>query len=112
MRTRSLHLPILTLALLLCVPMQVTADTEGRALAQKVYDRPDGRDATSRAIMVLQEKGHSPRYRTLYSYRLDKGENETWSLLRFTKPADIDGTGLLTQNLPGDESNQWIYLPA
>ena len=103
---------LLATAFMLCLPAPVAADAAGKALAQKVYDRPDGRDASSRAIMVLKQKGHKPRYRKLFSYRLDKGRNEVWSLLRFTEPADIDGTGLLTLNLPGDETNQWIYLPA
>jgi hypothetical protein len=33
-------------------------------------------------------------------------------MIRFTDPADIEGTGLLTQDAADGTSNQWIYLPA
>ena len=48
----------------------------------------------------------------MYSYTLDKGEADRWGLMRFIEPADVDGTGLLTIDHPGDDSDQWIYLPA
>lgn len=88
------------------------ADTDGTALAQRIYDRPDGSDATSEAFMILTKKGSKPRHRKLFTYRLDNDKGETWSLTRFTEPADINGTGLLTHDRPGDDSSQWIYLPA
>ena len=88
------------------------AGTDGVALAQKIYDRPDGNDAASKAVMILTKEGSKPRYRTMYSYRLDNENGETWSLTRFTEPADISGTGLLSHDRPGDENSQWIYLPA
>jgi len=93
-------------------PISDEAEIAGRELAQRVYNRPDGRDGSSRAVMTLTEKGHSPRVRQMYSYRLDKGSGEVWSLIRFTFPPDIDGTGTLTQDFPGEDSNQWLYLPA
>ena len=91
---------------------QSLAETDGTALAKKLYDRPDGRDASLYTIMVLTKKGSKPRYRKLYIYRLDDENGETWSLIRFTVPADISGTGLLTHDRPGKDSSQWIYLPA
>jgi len=103
--------PIL-LVMLACMSSQSLAETDGTALAKKLYDRPDGKDAASHAIMILSQNGIKPRYRTLYTYRLDNANGETWSLMRFTEPADINGTGLLTHDQPGDESSQWIYLPA
>jgi hypothetical protein len=32
--------------------------------------------------------------------------------MRFTEPADIEDTALLTYNYPDKDNNQWIYLPA
>jgi hypothetical protein len=40
-------------------------------LAQKVYDRPNGRDLTTLGRMVLTEKGRAPRIREIVTYRLD-----------------------------------------
>lgn len=85
---------------------------DGTALAQRAYDRADGRDVSTRAVMILTEKGHSPRQRNLFTYAIDRGKGERWSLTRFTKPADIAGTGLLTRDYPGGDSDQKLYLPA
>ena len=84
----------------------------GLRLAQRIYDRPDGNDASSKVIMVLGKKGKKARQRVLYTYAKDKGKAERWTLMRFVKPTDIDGTGLLTQDHPGDKNDQWLYLPA
>jgi outer membrane lipoprotein-sorting protein len=109
----AMRLPVLILLIMLsCLSGQSLAEADGTALAKKLYDRPDGRDASSQALMILSRKGKKPRSRTLYTYRLDNENGETWSLTRFTEPADINGTGLLTHDRPGDENSQWIYLPA
>jgi hypothetical protein len=84
---------------------------EGAVLAQRIYDRPDGRDVSTRGVMILVEKGHKPRIRENYTYRADKDKGVVWSLTRFTSPADIEGTGLMTLD-HGEESDQWLYLPA
>ena len=84
----------------------------GLRLAQQVYDRPNGDDVSSKVIMLLADKGGKARKRVFYSYAKDKGPGERWNLMRFVEPADIDGTGLLTLDHPGDESDQWLYLPA
>jgi len=90
----------------------VAAEEDGSLLAQQVYDRADGKDVSSRAVMMLIEKGHAPRQRDLFVYAVDFGKGEKWSLTRFTKPADISGTGLLTKDHPGGDSDQKLYLPA
>ena len=97
---------------MLWLPGTTQADEAAIALATRVYDRPDGNDAASRSYMILSEKGHKPRYRKLYTYQLDRDNGESWALLRFTEPADIKNTGLLTYNYPDRDNNQWIYLPA
>ena len=85
---------------------------EAAELAQKVYDRPNGRDLTTVGRMVLTEKGHAPRLRELITYRLEKAKGETANLIRFTEPEDIAGTGLLSQDKANGKSEQWLYLPA
>jgi hypothetical protein len=85
---------------------------DGLALAQKVYDRPDGRDLTTLSRMVLTEKGRSPRIRELVTYRMDTGRDEISNLIRFLDPEDIAGTGLLSIDKADGEADQWLYLPA
>jgi len=106
------YLLIPVLGVMLWLPGTTQADEAAIALATRVYDRPDGNDAASRSYMILSEKGHKPRYRKLYTYQLDRDNGESWALLRFTEPADIKNTGLLTYNYPDRDNNQWIYLPA
>ena len=85
---------------------------DGSTLAKKVYDRPTGDDVVTKAVMTLTEKGRSPRKREMYTFAKELGGGERWSLARFTRPADIEGVGLLTKDHPGDDSDQWLYLPA
>ncbi|WP_243830674.1 outer membrane lipoprotein-sorting protein [Thiohalophilus thiocyanatoxydans] len=67
---------------------------------------------STRSTMVLKEKEGEPRVREMFTYRLDGERGEVHSLIRFTAPADIRGTGLLTLDHPDGSSDQWVYLPA
>ncbi len=85
---------------------------EAGDLAQRVHDRPNGRDLTTLGRMVLSEKGHAPRIREIVTYRLDKSGGETANLIRFLDPEDIAGTGLLSVDKADGSTDQWLYLPA
>ncbi len=109
------HLTLLLFLLLISEVALVCAagsNASGTKLAQLVYDRPNGKDQSSKVIMRLKKKGRKPRKRVLYSYAKDVGGSERWTLMRFVKPKDVSGTGLLTLDHPGDKSDQWLYLPA
>ena len=87
--------------------------TSGEALANAVYNRPDGDNSISLGSMVLVEKGHKPRVRQMYSFSLEEENGDKYMLIRFKKPADISNTGLLTRDYADDkETEQWVYLPA
>ena len=99
--------------LLLCVSAGAHAEADpGMELARQVYDRPKGKDVSSVVKMVLTGKGSTQRERELVLFSVDKGGSERWSLMRFSLPTDVEGTGLLTMDHPGDASEQWLYLPA
>jgi hypothetical protein len=104
-------LPLVLLLALLLGAAGVRAD-EASDLAQRVYDRPNGRDLTTLGRMVLTEKGRAPRIREIVTYRLDKSGGETANLIRFVHPEDIAGTGLLSIDKADGNSDQWLYLPA
>lgn len=94
------------------MPVGAFAADDAAELAQKVYNRPNGRDLTTIGRMVLTEKGHAPRLRELITYRLEKAKGETANLIRFVDPEDIAGTGLLSIDKANGKSEQWLYLPA
>ena len=107
--------PVLALLWLLAggfaLPLSAMAD-EASDLAQRVYDRPNGRDLTTLGRMVLTEKDRAPRIREIVTYRLDKSGGETANLIRFLDPEDIAGTGLLSIDKADGSTDQWLYLPA
>lgn len=105
-------LVVLAIWLLSGQALPAAAGAAGLNLAQQVYDAPNGDDFASRATMTLTEKGRQPRTRQMYTLRVDRGGGERWLLTRFTSPADIKGVGLLTKDYPGDENDQWLFLPA
>jgi len=113
-RRLATRVPRGVVALLAGVLLSVSAlaDDAGAKLAQRVYDRPDGNDAASAVTMTLTEEGRAPRVRSLFLYRLSAASGDVSTLIRFTEPADIEGTGLLTLDAADGTSNQWIYLPA
>lgn len=106
-----LRLICLVMACWLAPPSPAVAD-EATDLAQRVFDRPNGRDLATLGRMVLTEKGRAPRIRELATYRLDKSGGETANLIRFLDPEDIAGTGLLSIDKADGSSDQWLYLPA
>jgi Outer membrane lipoprotein-sorting protein len=90
----------------------VAVADDGSKLAQRVYDRPDGKDSTSVVTMSLTEEGKPARTRGMLVFRASAADSQVSTLIRFTDPADIQGTGLLTIDGADGVSNQWIYLPA
>jgi len=100
------------MALLLVVGSGAHADEAGTQLAQKVFERSDGKDSTSQITMTLTEAGRNPRVRKIISYQMRRKPGEQAVLTRFTDPTDIAGTGLLTLDHISAETDQWIYLPA
>jgi hypothetical protein len=83
----------------------------GKELAQKVFDRDRGNNSISTAQMVLVNKSGNKRTRQFINQRILEGDLES-QIIRFTSPADIDGTGFLTIEKPGWETEQFLYLPA
>lgn len=85
---------------------------DGASLAQAVYDRKSPQDSSAQVEMLLNKNGKLKKRRILFSYGLDKGNSERLTLMRFTEPKDVDGTGLLSKDYLGDNNDQWLYLPS
>lgn len=95
-----------------CFQLGAAENDPALDLAREVYDRPTGKDTSSSVLMVISGKRTKTRKRQMFLFGRDKGEGERWSLMRFAAPADIKDTGLMTLDHPGDNSDQWLYLPA
>ncbi len=84
---------------------------DGSTLAQKVYNREDGKDSYATVRMLLLDKRGRKRFRTLISATKEYGEIKK-SYIQFTSPADIDGTSFLTWENEERENDQFLFLPA
>jgi hypothetical protein len=109
---RALALALLVVGLGAAGPSRAD-DPRARAIMQRVDDRDDGDDQTSTLQMILIDKNGNQRVRELKAYTKDKGE-DTWSMMFFLSPADVEDTGFLTYDYDeaSRDDDQWLYLPA
>lgn len=84
----------------------------GRSIAERVRDRDQGKDARFDVRMRLFDRQGALRERTFTLSMLRKPAREDRTLIRFTKPADIQGTGLLIWKHDKAESERFLFLPA
>ncbi len=105
----------IAVAALMFLSTAVSGQT-GRDIAQKVKDRPDGDTRQSEMTMKLVNKRGSVRERRLVSYSIDVGKDkkDRKTIMFFTYPGDVKGTGFLTWDYDqiGKDDDKWLYLPA
>lgn len=92
-------------------PGQTNVELTGKELAQLVYDRDIGDDSCAHSVMVLISRSGKKRIRHFIIYQKDDGKLLK-QLIRFTSPADIEGTGFLSFEREDKETEQFLYLPA
>jgi hypothetical protein len=95
------------------LPVYAADDPKAREIMQRVQDRDDGDNQTSKMEMVLIDKRGNKRVRELQTFAKDKGEDD-YSMMFFLSPADVKDTGFLTYDYDEEErdDDQWLYLPA
>ena len=84
----------------------------GEEIAQKVHDRDEGDNSTSKMKMTLVDKNGKKRVRELKTFTKDKGEDKL-KLMFFLTPADVKNTAFLTYDYEDSnkDDDQWLYLP-
>ncbi len=87
-------------------------ENAGEKLAQRVYNRPDGKTMVSQVSMVIKRKGSSPRYRDFVMYSMEPKVGEFFTIIKFSSPKEVKDTVLLTKDFVGPENQQSIFLPA
>lgn len=85
---------------------------DGRALAEQVRDRDQGRDARFETRMRLVDRQGAVRERRFTTAWLRGAKGEDKGLVRFLSPADIKGTGLLVLKHAAGEAERFLFLPA
>jgi hypothetical protein len=95
------------LAALQVSAQQQTADW----VARQVKNRDTGRDSRADMRMRLFDRQGRVRERAL-SVETLRGDGGDRTLLRFSYPNDIKGTGLLVWEHPGADDERFLYLPA
>ena len=93
-----------------------TPESRGAWLARQVEDRETGDDARFEMRMRLYDRQDRARERSLTLLAMQAraagpAEGDR-TLIRFTYPNDIDGTGFLVWQHPGEDDERFLYLPA
>ena len=102
------------LAAVLLAAYSVDAQTlSGRDIVKKVKDNPDGNTRYAKMDLVLEKANGSKRERKVESWAMDIGE-DTKTMMFFTYPGDVKGTGFRTWNYDdtGKDDDKWLYMPA
>lgn len=84
----------------------IFADQKGQAIAQKMYDLPEGKTQIGKSVMAIIPKGRKPQIKEFSAYEKEYGEKSR-SRSIFTKPSHIE---FLSWSEPGKDSQQWIKL--
>lgn len=80
-------------------------------IARSVQDRDTGRDSRAELRMKLFDRRGRTRDRALTLLTLRRAEGDR-SLIRFTYPNDIRGTGFLVWEHPAGDDERFLYLPS
>ena len=86
-------------------------DMTGRRIMELVKERHDVKNDTADVIMLIIDKKGNKKKRILKRYVKEFKNGLKRSLIVFREPKDVAGTALLTWELDGGRSKQWLYLP-
>lgn len=84
----------------------------GTEIATKVYNSNRELDTIQKSEMELIDKSGNKRTRSFTTFAIDKNKFDSKSLIIFNKPIKVEKTAMLTYNQKGDNTLQWLYLPA
>lgn len=104
--------PVLLAAGLLLVPALAAAELTGRQIVDKVSANHEAPLEFELQTMTLMSGDKVDEVRETRRYALKEGENRWKYLIAFLSPAGVKGVGLLTWSKPGDQDDQWLYIPA
>ena len=92
-------------------PVYADQDLTARQIMQKAEEDNRADDSTYLLTMEIR-RGGSTRVRKMQMWMKSDDQGNDRSLIRFTHPADVKGTGFLTIEHSDRDDDQWLYLPA
>ena len=107
MKSFTLSVLVILSALAPAAPAALTAEQ----IARRVQDRDTGKDSRAELRMKLYDRRARVRARALELLTLRRQSGDK-SLIRFTYPNDIRGTGFLVWEHPQGEDERFLYLPS
>ena len=102
---------VLLLAAAALQPARGSTTPTAEQIARSVQDRDTGRDSRADLRMKLFDRRGRARDRALTLLTLRRAEGDR-SLIRFTYPKDIRGTGFLVWEHPKGDDERFLYLPS
>ena len=104
---------LVTAALALSGASAQAQGLSGREIMERVDAREDGEQVTRAFTLDLTNRNGVARTEQTISYRRDFGD-ERRSIIFYTDPTNVRGTGFLTFDYPNPsvDDDQWLYLPA
>jgi hypothetical protein len=83
----------------------------GRRIIELVKEAHDPKNDTADIVMLIIDRKGNKKKRFLKRYIKEFDNGLKRSLIVFKEPKDVAGTALLTWELEGGKSKQWLYLP-
>jgi len=117
-QTPNIHLSKLLLIVFICVLGSVitvpafSQDLTGRQIMERALSGTTWDDMHATLILTLETSRGEIRVREIDYYSKDVSDEETRMLMRFTSPADVEGTGFLAIDHENGEDERYLYLPA
>ena len=102
---------LLLVCLALAAAQPPSSAPTAEQIARRVQDRDTGRDSRADLRMKLFDRRGRARERALTLLTLRRTEGDR-SLIRFTYPNDIRGTGFLVWEHPAGDDERFLYLPS
>jgi len=103
--------PIILTVALLTVPAS-GQELTGRRIMERALSGSTWDDMQAKLTLTLKTSRGETRVREIDFYSRDTNEEETRMLMRFTAPADVEGTGFLQIEHKNAGDERYLYLPA
>lgn len=92
------------------VPSLAGQDMTGSQVLDKVEDAIEATSAEILLTMELYSASGSSRQRSLQIY-MKESDGRSQSLMRFTAPADVEGTAFLARETADGDEEMYLYMP-